>query len=196
MVELERRSKQVRLERGCDPSRHKTGVGKRRSLLSWPCLPYPSVETCAHLSGGGLVRVWCRCSGAFSVRGPRLVGFKVRYHSAGIKSCGGPDAHEVFTYMSLRTRPGCCPPLSVRLARGSATVLVGFRRISRSHSCARVQMSCRQQVSELHLKLGEVESRNARLQADLRRAQQSHVTGQSPLPSRCLSRETMEPGWG
>ncbi|GIL58163.1 hypothetical protein Vafri_13015 [Volvox africanus] len=40
------------------------------------------------------------------------------------------------------------------------------------------------QVSELHLKLGEAESRNVRLAADLRRAQQSNVMGQSPLPAR------------
>ncbi|GLI63227.1 hypothetical protein VaNZ11_006116, partial [Volvox africanus] len=40
------------------------------------------------------------------------------------------------------------------------------------------------QVSELHLKLGEAESRNVRLAADLRRAQQSNAMGQSPLPAR------------
>ncbi|EFJ50161.1 hypothetical protein VOLCADRAFT_89002 [Volvox carteri f. nagariensis] len=43
------------------------------------------------------------------------------------------------------------------------------------------------QVSELHLKLGESESRNVRLASDLRRAQQSGVMGQSPLPSRYKS---------
>ncbi|GLC40224.1 hypothetical protein PLESTB_000227900 [Pleodorina starrii] len=40
------------------------------------------------------------------------------------------------------------------------------------------------QVSELHLKLGEAESRNVRLAADLRRAQQSSSGIQSPLSSR------------
>ncbi|GFR49111.1 hypothetical protein Agub_g10907 [Astrephomene gubernaculifera] len=40
------------------------------------------------------------------------------------------------------------------------------------------------QVSELHLKLGEAESRILRLNADLRRSQHAGAAGQSPLPSR------------